>query len=166
MLNFDQIKQLIDIVCERDLSGIEVEETGFRLKIEGRPTAQPVVQIAATPAPLAVPAAAVAAEATAASGSPAGSAAANSVAAAAESDGRHVIHSPIVGTFYGSPSPDADSYVQVGDHISKGQVLCIVEAMKLMNEIESDVDGKVLEVLPKNAQPVEYGEPLFAIQSD
>jgi acetyl-CoA carboxylase biotin carboxyl carrier protein len=71
--------------------------------------------------------------------------------------------SPIVGTFYAAPSPDAQPFVRVGDRVKKGQVLCIVEAMKLMNEIESDVDGTISEILPKNGQPVEYGEPLFAI---
>src|SRR4029079_9802404 len=78
----------------------------------------------------------------------------------------HVIKSPIVGTFYASPSPDAEPFVRVGDRVRVGQLLCIVEAMKLMNEIESDVAGTVLQVYPKNAQPVEYGEPLFAIRAD
>jgi acetyl-CoA carboxylase biotin carboxyl carrier protein len=77
----------------------------------------------------------------------------------------HVVRSPIVGTFYSSPAPDAEPFVRIGDRVKKGQVLCIVEAMKLMNEIESDADGTVLQVLVKNAQPVEYGEPLFAIQA-
>jgi acetyl-CoA carboxylase biotin carboxyl carrier protein len=79
-------------------------------------------------------------------------------------DSAHTISSPIVGTFYSAPSPDADPYVQVGDEVKTGQVLCIVEAMKLMNEIESDVDGVVVEVFGRNAQPVEFGEPLFAVQ--
>jgi acetyl-CoA carboxylase biotin carboxyl carrier protein len=76
----------------------------------------------------------------------------------------HVVKSPIVGTFYSAASPDADAYVKVGDRVERGQVLCIVEAMKLMNEIESDVEGVVLEILPANAQAVEFGEPLFIIQ--
>ncbi|HEX2254333.1 MAG TPA: acetyl-CoA carboxylase biotin carboxyl carrier protein, partial [Thermoanaerobaculia bacterium] len=81
-------------------------------------------------------------------------------------DGAHVLTSPIVGTFYRAPAPDADPYVDVGSRVKKGQVLCIVEAMKLMNEIESDVDGVVVEVYPQNGQPVEFGEPLFAIRAD
>ena len=81
------------------------------------------------------------------------------------SEGAHVVTSPIVGTFYSAPAPDADPYVQPGDRVRKGQVLCIVEAMKLMNEIESDVDGVVVEVYPKNGQPVEFGEQLFAIRA-
>jgi len=88
------------------------------------------------------------------------------LAAASEGKAGHVITSPIVGTFYHAPSPDADPYTRVGDRVSAGQVLCIVEAMKLMNEIESDVAGEVLEILPSNGQPVEFGEPLFVIRLD
>ena len=157
MLNFDQIRQLIDIVCERDLGGLEIEETGFRLKIEGRAltvtTAVPAVHAAPNPAP--------GSEAVAVAAAPAAIA-----AVAKKPDGRHQIASPIVGTFYAAPSPEGEPYVQVGDRVSKGQVLCIIEAMKLMNEIESDVDGELVEVFPKNAQPVEYGEPLFAVRVD
>jgi oxaloacetate decarboxylase alpha subunit len=75
-----------------------------------------------------------------------------------------VIKAPIVGTFYRSPSPDAESYVEIGTVVKKGQIVCIIEAMKLMNEIESDIDGKVVEILTENAHPVEFGEPLFAIE--
>ena len=88
------------------------------------------------------------------------------VAAEAELAGVHVLRSPIVGTFYTSPSPDAEPYVRAGDRVKRGQVLCIVEAMKLMNEIESDEDGVIEKAFPKNAQPVEFGEPLFAIVPD
>ncbi len=75
----------------------------------------------------------------------------------------HVIKSPIVGTFYSAPSPGANSFVRVGDHVNAAQVLCIIEAMKLMNEIEADVAGEVMRIFVENGQPVEYGEPLFAI---
>jgi acetyl-CoA carboxylase biotin carboxyl carrier protein len=77
----------------------------------------------------------------------------------------HEIKSPIVGTFYRAPAPDADPYVQVGDIVSMGNVLCIVEAMKLMNEIESDVSGKIVKILVENATPVEYNQPLFLIET-
>jgi len=76
----------------------------------------------------------------------------------------HEISSPIVGTFYRAPAPDADPYVQVGDSVSSGTVLCVVEAMKLMNEIESDVSGKVVKILVDNGKPVEYNQPLFFIE--
>jgi len=88
-------------------------------------------------------------------------------AAAAEAGpeaGAHIVKSPIVGTFYEAPSPDADPFVKVGDRVSSGQVLCIVEAMKLMNEIESDFAGEIVKVYVKTGQPVEYGQPLFAIK--
>ena len=87
-------------------------------------------------------------------------------AAAAAQPALHLIASPIVGTFYSSPSPTAEPFVRVGDRVRKGQVLCIVEAMKLMNEIECDVDGIVAEIHPRNAQPVEFGEPLFGIRPE
>ena len=98
---------------------------------------------------------------------PAPYAAAAEAAAAAETDseaGLHIITSPIVGTFYRSPNPESEAYTNVGDHIAKGKVLCIVEAMKLMNEIESDVDGTVMRIYPQNGQPIEYGEKLFAVR--
>ena len=78
---------------------------------------------------------------------------------------QHIIRSPIVGTFYRAPAPDADSYIQVGDLVTLGTVLCIVEAMKLMNEIESDVSGKIIKILAENGKPVEFNQPLFLIQT-
>ena len=83
---------------------------------------------------------------------------------ASRAEDLHVVKSPIVGTFYSAPSPGAEPFVKVGDHVEVGQVLCIVEAMKLMNEIESDVSGEVMRIFVENGQPVEYGEPLFAIR--
>ncbi|HEY4354308.1 MAG TPA: acetyl-CoA carboxylase biotin carboxyl carrier protein [Acidobacteriaceae bacterium] len=88
-------------------------------------------------------------------------------APAAEADplaGAHIVKSPIVGTFYEAPSPDAEAFVKVGDTVRNGQVLCIVEAMKLMNEIESDTAGEILKIFPATGQPVEYGQPLYAIR--
>lgn len=79
-------------------------------------------------------------------------------------DNTHIINSPIVGTFYRAPAPDADPYVQIGDTVSSGSVLCIVEAMKLMNEIESDVSGKIVQILVENGTPVEFNQPLFKIE--
>lgn len=84
-------------------------------------------------------------------------------AEAARTEDLHLIKSPIVGTFYATPGPGAEPFAKVGDHVEPGQVLCIIEAMKLMNEIESDVAGEVMRVLVENGQPVEYGEPLFGI---
>jgi acetyl-CoA carboxylase biotin carboxyl carrier protein len=156
VLTFDQIKELIELVAARGLDGLEVERSGFRLKIDGHRAggAAPAAGDGASPsAAPAVPAAA------AAPAPPAGE-------AAGPPAGSHVLDSPIVGTFYRAPAPGADPIVEVGARVRIGQVLCIVEAMKILNEIESDVAGVVLEIYPQNAQPVEFGEPLFAIRPD
>ena len=96
-------------------------------------------------------------------GNPRAAAAREAASEGARAEDLHIVKSPIVGTFYGAPSPGAEQFVQVGDHVETGQVLCIIEAMKLMNEIESDVSGEVMRILVENGQPVEYGESLFAI---
>ena len=155
MLSFEQIKELIELVSQHRLQGLELERSGFKLSISGQDH-----RPAAAAPPAAAPAAAPVAEA------PAPATAVAAPAAAPAVPEGHSVRSPIVGTFYASPSPDAEPFVRVGDHVRQGQVLCIVEAMKLMNEIESDVTGTVLQVLVKNAQPVEYGEALFSIKPD
>lgn len=165
MLTFDQIKELIELVSERDLQGVEIERSGFRVRIEGRAGAVATV-IAESHS--AAPSTSTLETVAAGSSEPADE---DSVPTEAQEEamaqeGLHLLRSPIVGTFYTSPSPDAEPYVRVGDRVKRGQVLCIVEAMKLMNEIESDEDGVIEKVFPKNAQPVEYGEPLFAVRSD
>ena len=167
LLSFEEIKELIAAVSDNKLERVEIERAGFRLQIVGRsaPTvvaAAPVADVAAA-APVAVAASEIA--------SPDASSTASSEPeeAAAEADpaeGAHIVTSPIVGTFYSAPSPDAEPFVRIGDRVSKGQVLCIVEAMKLMNEIESDTAGVIVDIYPKNAQPVEFGEKLFAIKAD
>jgi acetyl-CoA carboxylase biotin carboxyl carrier protein len=119
--------------------GLDMAQMAQLLAAQGRATA------AAAPAPVVSAAAAPAAEADPYAGA-------------------HIVKSPIVGTFYAAPSPDADAFVSVGDRVEAGKVLCIVEAMKLMNEIESDASGEIVAVLAKPGQPVEYGQPLFAIK--
>ena len=148
MLSFKEIKELIDLVTERGLSGLEIERAGFRLRIEGgRPASNGVADASgAVPSNAGMPGT--------------GSA----VAAEAPGEEVHVITSPIVGTFYRAPSPEAEAFADVGSRVSKGKVLCIIESMKLMNEIESDVEGEIVEVYARNGQPVEYGEKLFGIR--
>ena len=169
MLTFEQIKELIELVAQRRLQGLEIERSGFRLKVDGQPQAQPVV-FAAQPAAGGGASGAPAAPPVSIGGMPLDSTSISEpVPAPAPVDpaeGAHVVNSPIVGTFYRAPSPDAEPFVDVGSRVKKGQVLCIIEAMKLMNEIESDVDGVVAKIFPQNAQAVEYGEPLFAIKAD
>ncbi len=166
MLTFEQIKDLIDQVASHRLSGIELERSGFRLKIDGQRLAG-----AEAVHPVQAPVAARPVEAVAsAAGVVQPEAAAPAVAEppTAESPSRdlHVVNSPIVGTFYRSPSPDSPAFAEVGDRVESGQILCIIEAMKLMNEIESDAAGTIAEVYVENAQPVEYGEPLFAVKTN
>jgi acetyl-CoA carboxylase biotin carboxyl carrier protein len=161
VFSFEQIKELIALVTEHGLDGIEVERSGFRLKIDGRGTVRSAPAAPAAPAEVSVTASPAVAPAVSA---PQPVATEEPAAGAGLPAGAHVVKSPIVGTFYLAASPDADPYVKVGDRVERGQVLCIVEAMKLMNEIESDADGVVLEIVPANAQAVEFGEPLFVIQ--
>jgi acetyl-CoA carboxylase biotin carboxyl carrier protein len=165
MLTFEQIKELAELVGRLRLHAIEIERAGQRVRITGEPQPAAAVVLPAAPAAALPMAAAPAAPAAAPPTAPAPAAAPAAAAAAPPSD-LHVITSPIVGTFYASPSPDSEPYARVGDRVKKGQVLCIVEAMKLMNEIESDADGVVAEIYPQNAQPVEFGEPLFGVRAD
>ncbi len=162
MLTFEQIKELIELVAKRKLGGLEVERPDFRLTIAGQESTL-FSRVAAAPAP-AEKGSAPAAAANAPAAAPSPQAAPPVVESPAA--GAHILTSPIVGTFYASPSPDAEPFTRPGARVKKGQVLCIIEAMKLMNEIECDVDGTVVQVFPKNSQPVEFGEQLFAIRVD
>jgi acetyl-CoA carboxylase biotin carboxyl carrier protein len=162
MFTFEELCQLIRVVSESRVSGLEVEREGVRVRIDGVPSA-PIAQPVIGPPLLPPQVAAAAAHVPAVAGHGAAGLAA-SPPAAAEEDGLSFVTSPIVGTFYRAPNPDAEPYVKVGDLVHKGQVLCIVEAMKLMNEIESDASGTVVRIYPENAQPVEFGERLFAIR--
>lgn len=144
-MDFKEIRKLIDLLYDAALSEIEVEEGGRRIRIRREPSAALLerVPVQAPPVKEAPP----------------------SIEAQKEGEDRGaLVRSPIVGTFYRSSSPNADPYVEVGDLVKKGQVLCIVEAMKLMNEIESDLEGKITEICVEDGAAVEYGEPLFRIE--
>ena len=160
-MNFKEILELIDKVADRGIAALEIEQAGVKLRIEGKsagpqvlhsyPGAQaPMIQpvTAEMPSPMALP----------------GSPAAAPKADEESEEGLHIITSPIVGTFYRSPNPESEAFANVGDRVSKGKVLCIIEAMKLMNEIESDADGVITRIYPQNGQPIEYGEKLFAVK--
>lgn len=166
MLSFQEIKELVDLVSEKGVGSIEIERAGFRIRIEGRhadglagaPMYYPVLpETPARPAVAATPAVAIAAAPATAAG--------KSAERTAPEEEFHYIASPIVGTFYRSPSPETLPFASPGDRVEKGKILCIIEAMKLMNEIESDISGEIVEVFPQNGQPVEYGEKLFAIRA-
>jgi acetyl-CoA carboxylase biotin carboxyl carrier protein len=153
-----EIREIIELISKSNFASFELEGDGFKLKLVkqtgalpagvavGPPTAQPASASAPSPAP------------TAASSEP--------VARVEDSgeNGLVMLNSPIVGTFYVAPGPDSPPFVEVGSVVKKGQVICIVEAMKVMNEIESEIDAEVAEILVANGQPVEFGEGLFKLR--
>ena len=173
--DLQQLRELVEFLKANGIAEFDMERTDLkvRLKFAGLQPAAPAVDLthlasaiaaqsaaapsAAAQAPAAVPA-------TLPGATPVPQAAAAPAAEAGPEAGAHIVKSPIVGTFYEAPSPDADPFVKLGDRVSNGQVLCIVEAMKLMNEIESDFSGEIVKIYVKTGQPVEYGQALFAIK--
>ncbi len=147
MTEFDEIERLLDLMDERDLEELEVEREGLHVRLRKRPRGGAPARPAAFPAeaPVAPQAAADAGDEVA-------------------NGGLLLVKSPIVGTFHRAPEPGARPFVEVGSAVRKGQILCIIEAMKLMNEIDAEHDGEVVEVFVEDHQPVQYGETLFAIR--
>jgi acetyl-CoA carboxylase biotin carboxyl carrier protein len=166
-MNQKEIKELIDFLIEKDIAEFELERGDVKLRVKrGGATAIPSsVAIPVSVAAPAPPPAAVPPTASHSGAPPAAAATAASAAPAEDESSWQIVRSPIVGTFYESPSPGAPAFVKTGDSIAVGQVICIVEAMKLMNEIESDYAGVIVKSYLSNGQPVEYGQPLFAIRS-
>jgi acetyl-CoA carboxylase biotin carboxyl carrier protein len=152
-----QIEQLLQFMSEHNLEEFEYSRGDLRIRLR-KPSAGVMV---AAPRVAVAPEIIVPGSITAPPAEP-GSAATSPEARSTED--LHLVKSPIVGTYYGSPSPGAEAFVKVGAYVETGQTLCIVEAMKLMNEIESDVSGEVIRVFAENGQPVEYGQPLFGIR--
>jgi len=159
-MNLKEVKDLVAEILRSDISEFELEHTGTRIKLRrGMPAVDGVVDaspavvageqgaatVAAVPAPAKAPAAEPAAEPS--------------------DEGIHFITSPIVGTFYRAPSPGAEPYVKIGDTVEEGTILCVVEAMKLMNEIPSDMAGEIVRIFVENSYPVEFGQKLFGIRS-
>jgi acetyl-CoA carboxylase biotin carboxyl carrier protein len=159
-MNQKELKELIEFLIEKDIAEFELERGDVKVKIkraaEPLPASLPDSRyIAVHPAAIPVPSSGTAAgriEPTANVGAP------------QPEEGLHIVRSPIVGTFYESPSPGSPPFVKVGDVLEVGQVLCIVEAMKLMNEIECDVAGELVKKLVANGQPIEYGQELFTVR--
>jgi acetyl-CoA carboxylase biotin carboxyl carrier protein len=150
----DEVRKLIDFISQSKFVEFEMEREGFRLRlVKGNPSAPAAVQVVAGPVADAANPVAAGPEETPAPASP-----------EPEETGQvNLLRSPIVGTFYRSASPNSPPFVEIGDRVRKGQTLCIVEAMKVMNEIESEHDGEILEIGVANGQPVEYGEVLFRL---
>ena len=162
MIDLRYVKKLIEIIDESTVDSIEISsDKGMKIRISKSPTGRGAIQVAPPQlmAPVLAPASLPAPRSTPAEGF---SAADEGGRQEPKSSGTEV-KSPMVGTFYGAPEPGAKPYVSVGSRVSKGQILCIIEAMKIMNEIESEVAGVVTEVLASDAQPVEYGQTLFRI---
>ena len=158
-MDLNQIKQILNLVREHELSEFEIEHDGLRLKIRKDHTnGGPVVVPDAPVAPAVLASQAASAAQAAAAPVPAAEAVDDEVELA-------VVKSPIVGTFYRSAEPGSASFVEIGSVVKKGDVLCIIEAMKLMNEIDSEYDGEIANVYVENGQPVQYGERLFAIRT-
>lgn len=163
-MNIKEIQDLIKFVAKSGVSEVEIEQKDFKITIKAEDKSakeekQIIVQ-AAAPAPAAIPAAPVAAPAPAAA--PAAPAAAPAPAAA--DDSKYVtIKSPMIGTFYRSAGPDKDPFVQVGDTVAADSTVCIIEAMKLFNDIEAEISGKIVKILVDDATPVEYDQPLFLV---
>ena len=151
----EQIEQLLRIMGEHNLEEFEYSRGDLRIRLK-KPSAN--VVMTAAPRMVASPEIIVPGSIDAHSTGP------TSASEARQSEVLHLVKSPIVGTYYGAPSPGAEPFVKVGGHVEVGQTLCIVEAMKLMNEIESDASGEVVRVFMENGQPVEYGQPLFGIR--
>jgi acetyl-CoA carboxylase biotin carboxyl carrier protein len=164
--DLDEIQRILELVRQHDLVEFELEHQGFKIRVRKEGSGNFTLS---APANHVAPAAAAPPPAPSAGPPPAQGppAAADTEPGAAEEDSVElaVVKSPIVGTFYRSPEPGAKSFVEVGEIVKKGQVLCIIEAMKLMNEIESEYDGEVVNAYVENGQPVQYGERLFAIRT-
>ena len=149
-MDLRKLKTLIDLVSESNVSELEITEADGKVRIVKAGAAPIVMQTVAAPA-VAAPAAPAAAAAPA-------------EAPAAPVETSHIVKSPMVGTFYRSSSPGAKAFAEVGDVVKAGQAVCIIEAMKIMNEIEADTDGTITKILVENGQPVEYGQPLFIVE--
>jgi acetyl-CoA carboxylase biotin carboxyl carrier protein len=156
-MDLEQLKQILDLVREHELSEFEVEHEGLRLKVrKDAAVASVPPTYASAPVPGVTPI------------GPAPTAVPSAIPAATEDAADlelAIVKAPIVGTFYRAPEPGAPPFVDVGGRVKRGQVLCIIEAMKLMNEIDSEYEGEIVKVYVENAQPVQYGERLFAIKT-
>ncbi|HET6670244.1 MAG TPA: acetyl-CoA carboxylase biotin carboxyl carrier protein [Pyrinomonadaceae bacterium] len=163
-VNMDELRELIDLIQENDFAEFEIAREGFRLHVRrgaaavaegGGDAGSPATSERAEP-----PAAGAQAQTGSGAAHPAG----QPRIAASEDQDLHLIASPIVGTFYRSPSPNADPFVKIGSNVEAETIVCIIEAMKLMNEIQAETAGEVVKIYVENGQPVEYGQPLFGIK--
>src|SRR5690606_18711385 len=158
-MDIRKVKKLIELLEESGIAEIEIKEGEEAVRISRTPTGQAMPQFYSAPMPAPAPAAAPAAPAAAAAAAAAGGA-----PLARRKDDANLVTAPMVGTFYAAASPTAKPFVAVGDTVKEGDVLCIIEAMKMMNQIESDRAGKVTAIMARNGDPVEFGQPLFVVE--
>ncbi len=161
-LNIAQIKELIDLISEKQFNEFELERGSFRLRLQKGASRMVVETTGSQAAP---PAAFVESRMSESQAIAPAAVPAPAPAPAPVEEKLHIITSPIVGTFFRAPSPTSDAFVKLGDSVESGQTLCIVEAMKLMNEIQSDAGGIIAKIFVENGQPIEYGQPLFGLKS-
>lgn len=161
-VNLEELRELIALMRDNGLAELELEREEFRVRLRRESTGDSSHAASAPPAPVAPP------PVPAPTPSPAPTSAAHpgaqATTAASQDQDLHIIPSPIVGTFYRSPSPNADPFVKIGSNVEHDSVVCIIEAMKLMNEIQAEASGEVVKIYVENGQPVEYGQPLFGIK--
>ena len=158
--DIQDLQQLIEFLKEHGVAEFDLEREDVKIRLKFAQPVAPVVAFSPATTLVGTPPAAAAPIPV-----PASVPVAAAVPAASQDENLHIIKSPIVGTYYGSPSPGAPSFVSPGERVEKGQVVCIVEAMKLMNEIEADATGEIVKILVTNGQPVEYGQPLFSVRT-
>jgi acetyl-CoA carboxylase biotin carboxyl carrier protein len=175
-LNMDELRDLVQLIAEHGFTDFELEREGFRVRLrreltpqiisaQGGQTVQPPQAAQASISADTTTAAAGASSAESTTGHPQPRhPGAEAEAAASADEGLHIIPSPIVGTFYRSPSPTSEPFVRIGSHVEPDSTVCIIEAMKLMNEIQSETSGEVVKIYVENGQPVEYGQPLFGLK--
>ncbi len=166
-MNLKELKEILQLLDEKEITEFELEEEGMKLRIrKGASAPSQAAPVLAPVIPAVMPTVAAAPPAAAPPAAPAPAPAPAAPAEEPADAGVVVIKSPIVGTFYRTPDPNSPPFVSVGDRVKPGQVLCIVEAMKLMNEIEAEIGGEVLKIHHETGQPVQYGDPLFSIRPD
>ncbi|MHA8079247.1 acetyl-CoA carboxylase biotin carboxyl carrier protein [Aquirufa antheringensis] len=148
-----EIQRLLDYIAKSPLAEVSIETEGLKVSVKKHGEAAPVVSVVSA-APAAAPVAAV----------PAAAAPAAPAAPAPVADNLYTVKSPMIGTFYRAPGPDKDNFVEVGTEIAPGKTVCVIEAMKLFNEIDSEISGKIVKILVENASPVEFDQPLFLVE--
>jgi acetyl-CoA carboxylase biotin carboxyl carrier protein len=166
-VNMEELRELITLLRENGLSELELENEGFKVRLRRESAGVEAARFVEAPLHAPVPVPVNAPPATPAPSPASGPSHPGTQASTAASQDQdlHIIPSPIVGTFYRSPSPTAEPFVKIGSNVEQDSVVCIIEAMKLMNEIQAEAAGEVVKIYVENGQPVEYGQPLFGIQS-